>query len=688
MYAQQHTENDATKDKEIEKEEKNKDNLRACTREEALLHTPKREHSDARSLLRRHFLALCIPQRHQTSLALQCVEIVTQGLDRILGHTGIHLRCGLVQTTEWRQYLTPTQGSDALCGWRAQIVRRRKGKCCSNHPHSKAETSDEKEWPHVHHPLKTANSTPCMHREGNQKCKRKSDEKIERTQHLDKNTQHGHKRRRTATEERGDRRIRTARRIESTHFLGRAVDQLMNGSADVRKGTQATEKQSNDKEDDRQIFERTLGHMGRILAHGEEKAEAFRQTLLYFSTMAYDPQSLRGEFPMLAQQIDGHALVYLDSAATAQKPRIVLDAMETYYRTQCANIHRGVHQLAEEATVAYETARESIRTHIDAAESAEIIITRGTTESINLVARSMDARLGPGDTVLVTTMEHHSNIVPWQLLALRTGCTIVWIDVDASGTLDRTMMQSLLAKGTTKLIAITGLSNVLGATTPLRAIIDEAHAHGALVLVDAAQQIVHDPLSVRTLDCDFLAFSGHKIYGPTGVGVLYGRRSLLETFAPLYGGGDMVKTVTRKGYVLAPLPRKLEAGTMPIAEVIGLGTALTWLRTLPRAAIAQHEASLLLHARKRLMAIDRITVFGPTHPTGCLSFTVDGVHPHDLTDALGREGICLRAGHHCAAPLHEALGITATTRLSVGMYSTMDEIDRCVDRIMILLTRL
>lgn len=380
---------------------------------------------------------------------------------------------------------------------------------------------------------------------------------------------------------------------------------------------------------------------------------------------------------MLTRTIGGHPLVYLDSAATAQKPLAVLDAMEAYYRTSCANINRGVHVLAEEATTAYEDARENVRSFLHAKEATEIIFTRGTTEAINLIARSMDAHLSSEDTIVISGMEHHSNIVPWQQLAARTGCSIAWVDVDARGTLDLGMMRRILERSSTKMMAITGLSNVLGAKTPLKDIINMAHEHGALTLVDAAQLVVHAALDVQDLGCDFLAFSGHKIYGPTGIGILYGKKDLLKNCAPLLGGGNMVDTVRRDGFVPATLPRKLEAGTPPIAEAIGLSAAITWLRALPRKDSAAHEALLLTHARHTLAEISGITVLGPDDPLGCLSFVTDGVHPHDLTDVLGRRGICLRAGHHCAQPLHATLGIPATTRLSVGLYTTEQEIDQC-----------
>lgn len=402
--------------------------------------------------------------------------------------------------------------------------------------------------------------------------------------------------------------------------------------------------------------------------------------------------SIRSEFPILSRTLAGRLLAYLDNAATTQKPISVTQTMIEHLALHNANINRGVHFLGEEATLAYDQARKTVQQFIHAHHTHEIIFTRNATESINIVAKSWgETFLQPGDSVVLSVMEHHSNIVPWLCLKEKIGIHLKWIDVDSAGNLDLDAYAEALSDQSVKLVAMTGLSNVLGSMTPLKKIIAKAHAAGALVLVDASQLIVHEPIDVLDLGCDFLAFTGHKLYGPTGIGVLYGRTSLLEKMPPFLGGGDMIQSVTRDHFTVAELPRKFEAGTPAITEAIGLRAAIQWIEKTGLDAIAKHEQSLLVHAQKRLSEIDGLTIFGPKNSVqrrGLISFTIDGTHPHDITQILSDKGICLRAGHHCTQPLHEHLGITATTRLSVAAYNTMEEIDVCVDAMVEAQTRL
>lgn len=395
--------------------------------------------------------------------------------------------------------------------------------------------------------------------------------------------------------------------------------------------------------------------------------------------MSLDLSALRRQFPILSTNIDGHPLVYLDTAATAQKPKCVIDAISNFYASSNANINRGMHPLAEKATIAYDDARKIIANVIHAKKTHEIIFTRGTTESISLVARTWGAdNIGKGDTIVLTEMEHHSNIVPWLQLQEKTGCLLEWIPVNTAGDLDLRVLEKILKNNTVKLVAVSGLSNVLGALTPLQEIITLAHTHGAKVLVDSAQLIVHREIDVQELDCDFLAFSGHKLYGPMGIGVLYGKEELLRKMPPFLGGGDMIATVSKTGFTSAELPRKFEAGTPSVADAIGLAEAIKWLSTLEKSTIEHYEEELLLYAKNTLQTIDGIRIFGPVNPVGCISFSLLGIHPHDLTEILGRKGICLRAGHHCTQILHASLKVKATTRLSVGLYNTKEDIDVCI----------
>jgi len=400
--------------------------------------------------------------------------------------------------------------------------------------------------------------------------------------------------------------------------------------------------------------------------------------------MSLDSLSLRKDFPILAREVrPGVPLIYLDSTATTQKPFAVLDAMESFYRTNNANIHRGVHTLAEEATAMYEQARQSVADFINAASAEEIIFTRNATESINLVAYTWArANLKTGDLIILTEMEHHSNLVPWIMLATERGVQLEFIPVTGDGLLDLEVYRSLLARNP-KLVAFTGMSNVLGTINPVGEMVSLAHAAGALTLVDGAQSVPHLPVDVQALGVDFLAFSAHKLLGPTGIGALYGRAHLLQAMPPFMGGGDMIKTVHLRSFKPNDLPHKFEAGTPAIAEAIGFGAAVQYLIRLGMDAVAAHEREIVSYALDRLEEIPGVQVFGPTADKkgGVASFTLEGVHPHDIAQILDRDGIAIRAGHHCAQPLHEKYGITATARASFYVYSLREEVDKLVDGI-------
>jgi cysteine desulfurase/selenocysteine lyase len=404
--------------------------------------------------------------------------------------------------------------------------------------------------------------------------------------------------------------------------------------------------------------------------------------------MTLDVARIRKDFPILERTVrDGQPLVYLDSANTSQKPRQVLDALADFYERHNANIHRATHQLGEEATQAYEGARVTVAGFIGAAEPAEVVFTKNVSEAINLVAYSMSnasaARsggrfaLGPGDEIVITEMEHHSNIVPWQLLCERTGATLRWFGVTPEGRLDTSNIDDLITERT-KLVALTHQSNVLGTINPVRAIADRAHAAGALVLVDAAQSVPHMPVDVAALGADFLGFTGHKMCGPTGIGVLWGRRELLEEMPPFLGGGEMIETVWMERSTFAPPPHKFEAGTMPIAEAPTLAAAIGYLGEVGLPALREYEHGLVAHALEALREIDGLRILGPAEPVdrgAAISFTVDGVHPHDMSQVLDSRGIAVRAGHHCAWPLHRAMGVQASTRASFYLYNTHEEAD-------------
>ncbi|NJN44435.1 MAG: cysteine desulfurase, partial [Anaerolineae bacterium] len=397
-----------------------------------------------------------------------------------------------------------------------------------------------------------------------------------------------------------------------------------------------------------------------------------------------DTARIREDFPILKREIhSGTPLVYLDSTATSQKPNRVLAAMDEYYQAHNANIHRGIHILAEEATAAYESARGRIAKFIGAGSPTEVIYTRNTTESINLVAQSWGrANLKPGDVVILTEMEHHSNLVPWQMLASQMDLRLEFIPVTEDGQLDHSVYQDLLYLNP-KLVSFTHMSNVLGTINPAREMVAAARQVGAVTVIDGAQSVPHFPVDVRDLDVDFLAFSAHKMCGPTGVGILYGKEELLEEMPPFLGGGDMIKRVKLRSFATNDLPHKFEAGTPAIAEAIGLGAAVDYLTDVGMEAISQHEHAITEYALERLEEIPGVWVFGPPADKkgGVASFTLEGVHPHDVAQILDRQGIAVRAGHHCAMPLHEKFGIPATARASFYLYNTFEEVNRLVDAI-------
>lgn len=393
----------------------------------------------------------------------------------------------------------------------------------------------------------------------------------------------------------------------------------------------------------------------------------------------FDVLSIRRDFPILHQEINGKPLAFLDSAASSQKPRQVIDCLEDYYRRYNANVHRGVYKLSEQATFAYERARGKVARFINARSPKEVIFTRNATESINLVARSWgDANLREGDRILLSVMEHHANLIPWQMLAQRTSAQLDFVRVDGEGRLVMEDVDRLLTEKT-RLVAITHQSNVLGTINPIQELALRAHSFGALMLVDAAQSVPHMPVDVQTLDVDFLAFSGHKMCAPTGIGVLWGRRSLLEAMPPFLGGGSMIKTVDLHTATYADVPARFEAGTPAIAEAIALGEAVDYLQRLGLATIYQHEHELTAYALERLSAIEGLTIYGPKTTEmrgGSISFTLDMVHPHDIAALLDSDGVAVRAGHHCCQPLHTLLDVPATTRASFYLYNTREEIDR------------
>lgn len=393
--------------------------------------------------------------------------------------------------------------------------------------------------------------------------------------------------------------------------------------------------------------------------------------------------AIREDFPILQQTVNGKPLVYLDSTATSQKPEVVIATLDEYYRKYNANVHRGIYSLAEEATARYEAARKKVQKFINAKSYREIIFTRNTTESINLVAYTWGrANIQAGDEIVLTLLEHHSNIVPWQMLAKEKGAKIVFIGVDDQGLLIEDQIEKLITPKT-KLVAATMMSNVTGTITPIKQIIDRAHTMGAICLVDAAQSAPHMPVDVQALDCDFLAFSGHKMLGPF-VGVLYGKRALLEAMEPFMGGGEMIREVYEDHFKPNELPWKFEGGTPAVAEAIGLGVAVDYLTALGMDKVREHERELTGYALNKLKSLPNVHIVGPLDPEvrgGIISFDIPGLHPHDVAAVFDREGICVRAGHHCAMPLHEHYGLAATTRASFYIYNVPEEVDKLAETI-------
>ncbi len=391
----------------------------------------------------------------------------------------------------------------------------------------------------------------------------------------------------------------------------------------------------------------------------------------------FDVARARADFPVLARAVrNGKPLVYLDSAASAQKPRQVIEATRKFYAEDYASVHRGAHFLSERATIAYEAARAGAARFLGAASANEIVFVRGTTEAINLVAASyLRPRLVPGDEVLLTTMEHHSNIVPWQLTCEEKGARIRVLPIDRAGVLQLDHLPGLLSERT-RMVAVAHISNSLGTINPVRDIVEAAHARGIPVTVDGAQAAPHLPVNVRELGCDFYACSGHKMFGPTGIGLLYGRADLLETMPPYQGGGSMIANVTFEKTRYADVPARFEAGTPDIAGAIGLGATIDYLRTLPWDAVEAHEADLLAYATARLREIPGVTIVGEApHKASVISFTMDGVHPHDLGTVVDQEGVAVRTGHHCTQPVMDFFGIPATTRASFALYNTRADAD-------------
>ena len=392
-----------------------------------------------------------------------------------------------------------------------------------------------------------------------------------------------------------------------------------------------------------------------------------------------DVAHVRKDFPILHQLVNGKPLVYLDNGATSQKPQCVIDALVRYYTTDNANVHRGVHTLSQRATDDYENARSKIRSFLNAASDQEIIYTRGTTESINLVAQTFGRQnIGPGDEIIVSNMEHHSNIVPWQILCEEKGSKLRVVPIDDSGELLVDEFEAMLGPRT-KLVSITHVSNALGTIVPVDRIVELAHAHGVPVLLDGAQAVPHMRVDVRSLDCDFYVFSGHKLFGPTGIGVLYGKAELLDSMSPYQGGGEMIKSVTFEKTLYADLPYKFEAGTPNIAGAIGLGEAIDYVEALGFDWIMAHEQELLDYGARALSSIEGVQIIGTAaHKSGILSFIMDGVHPHDIGTILDAEGIAVRTGHHCAQPVMDRFQIPATARASMAMYNTKEDIDALV----------
>ena len=393
-------------------------------------------------------------------------------------------------------------------------------------------------------------------------------------------------------------------------------------------------------------------------------------------TVPFDVDSIRKDFPILRQQMRGHPLVYLDNAATTQKPQLVLDTLARYYAAGNANIHRGVYELSEDATAAYDGARSKVKQLLNAASSREIVFTRNSTESINLVAQTFGRQhLKAGDEVLITHMEHHSNIVPWQLLCEQCDAELRVAPIDETGTLQLDEFERLLGPRT-RLVSVVHLSNSLGTINPVQTIVEMAHRHGIPVLIDGSQAVYHMPVDVQALGCDFYVFTGHKLYGPTGIGVLYGREDLLEKMPPYQGGGDMIQSVTFAKTTYAELPNKFEAGTPHIAGAVGLGAAVDYLHKIGFDGIGSHEADLLAYGTEAIADVDGLRLIGTAaKKASILSFVMEGAHPHDIGTIVDRDGVAIRTGHHCTQPVMDRFDIPATARASIAMYNTRDELD-------------
>jgi cysteine desulfurase / selenocysteine lyase len=389
----------------------------------------------------------------------------------------------------------------------------------------------------------------------------------------------------------------------------------------------------------------------------------------------FDVERIRADFPILSQQVYGKPLVYLDNAASAQKPSAVLKAMDSAYRREYANVHRGLHYLSNAATAQFEEARERVRGFLNAAHAEEIVFTRNATEAINLVASSFGSDFRAGDEIVVSLMEHHSNIVPWHFHRERKGCVLKWVPITDEGEFELDAFERLLTPRT-RIVAVTHMSNVLGTVVPIKEVVRIAHARGIPVLVDGAQAAVHAAVDVQDLDCDFYTFTGHKTYGPTGIGVLYAKKALLDAMPPYQGGGEMIESVHVDRIAYGKAPHKFEAGTPAIVQAIGLGAALGYMLAVGRERIARHEAELRDYAHARLREFNWLKVYGRARDKGAIvSFSIEGVHPHDISTIIDRSGVAVRAGHHCAQPLMERLGVAATCRASFAMYNTKAEID-------------
>lgn len=391
----------------------------------------------------------------------------------------------------------------------------------------------------------------------------------------------------------------------------------------------------------------------------------------------FDVDALRADFPILSRQVHGRPLVYLDSAASAQKPEAVIEAMASAMRGSYANVHRGLHALANETTDAYEAARATVARFVNAATPEQIVFTKSGTQAINIVAAGLDIALG--DEIVLSVMEHHANIVPWHFLRERKGAVLKWLDIDDDGGIDLAALDALIGPRT-KMVALTHMSNVLGARTPAAEVVRMAHAKGVPVLLDGCQASVHGPVDVAALDVDFYAFTGHKLYGPTGIGVLYGKADRLAALPPFEGGGEMIDIVEQGRVTYNEPPHRFEAGTPPILEAIGLKAALDWFMAQDRAAIEAHENALRDRAMQALGALNWVKLHGRAHDKGAIvAFSVDGAHPHDVAQILDRQGVAIRAGHHCAQPLMQRLGVTATARASFGCYNRLDEVDVLIE---------